>query len=143
MLSKTLFLATVLACLTGSAFAQGLGGPSSVQTELQPGDGLIEPQFRSNFPVNIAPRYFELKEGWAERGFSFNFDYLTLGQTSNSDLGQGDATGGIFRIYGTWKATENGSLTFKLEDRHVYGDVAPQNFGFDGGALSITGTTCQ
>ncbi|MGV6850188.1 MAG: hypothetical protein ACWA5A_17580, partial [Marinibacterium sp.] len=35
---------------------------------------------------------------------------------------------------------ENGSLTFKVENRHAYGDVAPQFFGFDSGALSITGT---
>ena len=140
MLRKTLSTASVLVCLAGAAFAQGLGGPSSVQADLQPGDGLTDPQFRSDFPVNIAPGYFRWKEGLAENGFSFNFDYLSLGQWSDSDLGEGNASGGIFRFYGNWKATENGSLTFKLENRHAYGNVAPQNFGFDGGALSITGT---
>ncbi|MEP1929917.1 MAG: hypothetical protein ABJI96_20265 [Paracoccaceae bacterium] len=124
-----------MVCLAGSAIAQGLGGPSSVQAELQPGDGLTDPLFRSYFPVNIAPGYFQWKERLAEKGFRFNFDYLALGQTSNSDLGEGEASSGIFRFYGNWKATENESLTFKIEDRHAYGTVAPQNFGFDSGAF--------
>jgi porin len=38
--------------------AQGLGGPSSVQADLEPGDGLNAPQFRSDFPRNITPGYF-------------------------------------------------------------------------------------
>ncbi len=140
MLYRSLSAASVLVCLACSAFAQGLGGPSSVEADLQPGDGLTDPQFRSDFPVNIAPSYFEWKEGLAEQGFRFNLDYLALGQTTNSDLGEGNASGGIFRLYGSWQATDRGSLTFKLEDRHAYGDVAPQNLGFDAGALSITGT---
>ncbi len=129
-------------CSLGSAtLAQGLGGPSSVQADLEPGDGLTDPQFRSDFPKNIAPGYFAWKDRLAkDYGFRFNLDYLALGQSSNADIGEGDASGGIFRVYGSWQATQNGSLTFKIEDRHAYGDVAPQFFGFDSGALSITGT---
>ena len=129
-----------MSALAGPAVAQGLGGPSSVQADLEPGDGLTDPQFRSDFPRNIAPGYYRWKDELAKNGFSFNIDYLALGMTSDSDLGEGDSSGGILRFYGNWKATENGSLTFKIEDRHAYGDVAPQNFGFDGGALSIPGT---
>ena len=140
MLSRTLFLGFAFAVLAWPAAAQGLSGPSSVEADLEPGDGLTDPQFRSDFPRKVAPRYFEWKDRLAEQGFKFNFDYLALGQTSNADLGEGDAASGIFRFYGNWKATENGSLTFKIEDRHAYGDVAPQNLGFDGGALSIPGT---
>ena len=140
MFKKTLLWAFVTSCLAFPALSQGLGGPSSVQADLEPGDGLTDPQFRSVFPRNIAPGYFAWKDELAEQGFSFNFDYLALGQTSNAAFSEGDASSGIFRFYGTWKATENGSLTFKIEDRHAYGDVAPQDFGFDGGALSIPGT---
>jgi porin len=121
--------------------AQGLGGPSSVQADLDPGDGLTDPRFRSDFPRNVAPTYFTWKDRLAkDYGFRFNFDYLALGQSSNADLGVGRASGGIARFYGSWQATENGSLTFKIENRHAYGAVAPQFFGLDGGALSITGT---
>jgi porin len=50
------FLAALL--LNTPGHAQGLGGPSSVQADLDPGDGLAAPQFRSDFPRNIAPGYF-------------------------------------------------------------------------------------
>lgn len=131
-----------LCCSLGTAAsAQGLGGPSSVQADLEPGDGLTDPQFRSDFPENLAPGYFAWKERLAtDYGFRFNIDYLALGQSSNADIGSGDAGGGIARFYGSWQATETGSLTFKIENRHAYGAVAPQFFGFDGGALAITGT---
>lgn len=140
MRNRYLILFLTAFVISGPATAQGLDGPSSVQADLKPGDGLTDPQFRSDFPRNVAPGYFAWKDSLAEKGFSFNFDYLALGQTSNSGLGEGEASGGILRFYGSWKATDNGSLTFKIEDRHAYGSVAPQDFGFDGGALSISGT---
>ncbi|MFA3917765.1 carbohydrate porin [Ruegeria hyattellae] len=123
-----------------SAVAQGLSGPSSVESELEPGDGLSDPQYRSDFPQNVTPRWFRWKNQLAENGFRFNVDYLALGQASNADLGTGEAASGIARFYGTWQAAERGSLTFKIENRHSYTDVAPQFLGLDGGALSITGT---
>ncbi|MEM8580328.1 MAG: carbohydrate porin [Pseudomonadota bacterium] len=136
-----LCIATVTSAGVSEALAQdGLSGPSSTAADLEPGDGLTDPQFRSDFPRNAAPGWFEWKDSLAEQGFTFNFDYLALGQSSSSDLGEGEAAGGIARIYGNWRATENGSLTFKVEDRHAYGDVAPQFLGLDGGAVSITGT---
>ncbi|WP_425080051.1 carbohydrate porin [Ruegeria denitrificans] len=134
-----LVAALSIAC-AGMASAQGLSGPSSVEAELKPGDGLTDPQYRSEFPHNIAPGWFRWKDRLAEGGFRFNVDYLALGQSTNADLGTGEAAGGIARVYGSWQATERGSLTFKIEDRHGYTDVAPQFLGLDGGALSITGT---
>ncbi|MCA0930075.1 carbohydrate porin [Ruegeria profundi] len=135
-----LLVATLSIAVTGTASAQGLSGPSSVEADLEPGDGLTDPQYRSDFPRNIAPGWFGWKDRLAEGGFRFNIDYLALGQTTNADLGAGKAASGIARFYGSWQATERGSLTFKIEDRHSYTDVAPQFLGLDGGALSITGT---
>ncbi|WP_406644531.1 carbohydrate porin [Aliisedimentitalea scapharcae] len=134
-------LVSWLALCPDAAMAQsgGLSGPSSVTSDLE-GDGLTDPQLRSNFPRNLAPGWFAWKDGLAERGFKFNIDYFALGQSSNSNLGAGEASSGIARFYGAWQATELGSLTFKLEHRHAYGAVAPQFLGLDGGALSITGT---
>lgn len=117
-----------------------LSGPSSVQADLTPGDGLTDPQFRSDFPRNIAPGWFAWKDRLAERGLRFNIDYLTLGQLSSADMGTGEAASGIARFYGSWQATELGALTFKVEHRHSYTTVAPQFLGLDGGAVSITGT---
>ncbi len=135
-----LLAATLSIAVAGAASAQGLSGPSSVEADLTPGDGLTDPQYRSDFPRNIAPGWFEWKDRLAEGGFRFNIDYLALGQTTNAYLGTGEAASGIARFYGSWQATERGSLTFKIEDRHSYTDVAPQFLGLDGGALSITGT---
>lgn len=135
-------LATVLLFLgcAGGAAAQGLSGPSSVVADLEPGDGLTDPQFRSDFPRNIAPRWFEWKDRLAEGGFKFSIDYLALGQSSDANLGTGEAASGIARFYGNLQATERGSLVFKIEHRHSYTPVAPQFLGLDGGALAITGT---
>ncbi|UWR03537.1 carbohydrate porin [Ruegeria conchae] len=135
-----LLVAALSIAFAGGASAQGLSGPSSVEADLEPGDGLTDPQYRSDFPRNIAPGWFRWKDRVAEEGFRFNIDYLALGQSSNADLGTGEAASGIARFYGSWQATERGSLTFKIEDRHSYTDVAPQFLGLDGGALSITGT---
>ncbi|WP_171234855.1 carbohydrate porin [Ruegeria sp. HKCCA6837] len=133
-------LAALVIASAGAVSAQGLSGPSSVGADLEPGDGLTDPQYRSDFPRNIAPGWFRWKDRLAEGGFRFNIDYLALGQTTNADLGTGEAASGIARFYGNWQATELGSLTFKIEDRHSYTDVTPQFLGLDGGALSITGT---
>lgn len=131
----------MLSVLPGIVDAQqGLSGPSSVEADLTPGDGLTDPQSRTSFPRNVLPGYFSWKDGLAESGFKFNLDYLALGQWSDSDAGTGEASGGVLRFYGNWQATEHGSLTFKVENRQAYGNVAPQFFGFDSGALSITGT---
>lgn len=125
---------------TSALGQEGLSGPSSVDAELTPGDGLTDPRPRTEFPRNVAPGYFAWKDRLADKGFRFNIDYLSLGQSSNSDIGQGEAGSGVLRIYGNWQATEHGALTFKVENRQAYGAVAPQFYGFDAGALSITGT---
>ncbi len=139
-MKKTIVVVLLSLSWVTRAVAQGLSGPSSVEADLEPGDGLTDPQYRSDFPRNIAPGWFSWKDRLAEDGFRFNIDYLALGQTTDADLGAGEAASGIARFYGSWQATEQGALTFKVEHRHSYTDVAPQFLGLDGGALSITGT---
>ena len=136
-------IAPVLAALVwaSGAVAQGLSGPSSVNAELEPGGRLD----RSAIPVGFSSAISRLdglpgRIVWPKTRFRFNIDYLALGQTTDADLGAGEAASGIARFYGSWQATEQGSLTFKVEHRHSYTDVAPQFLGLDGGALSITGT---
>ncbi|MEM1361656.1 MAG: carbohydrate porin [Pseudomonadota bacterium] len=119
----------------------GLSGPSSTAADLTPGDGVTDPQFRSDFPRLALPGLYAWRDGLAEKGFKFGADYLSLGQWADNDIGADRASGGIARIFGTIGANGSNSLTFKIENRHAYGnDPAPQDFGFDNGALSITGT---
>ncbi len=56
---KRLLAAALSIAFAGAASAQGLSGPSSVEADLAPGDGLTDPQYRSDFPRNIAPGWFE------------------------------------------------------------------------------------
>lgn len=136
----------LLIVISGEARAEeqtglGLGGPSSVQADLSEGDGLTDPQFRSRFPETLFPQWFAFKDALkTNANIDFKVDYLSLGQWSNTKSGQGHAAGGMARIYGTWQVFENGGLTAKLEHRTAYTGVAPQFFGFDSGAQSITGT---
>ncbi len=147
--SNSLISALVMMLLAATdAHAQdgGLSGPSSVGAELTPGDGLTDPQFRTTIIQDALPAWLAWKDRLAEDyGFKFTIDYLSLGQWSNADIGEGEAASGMARFYGAWTPYEGsdggtGTLTFKVENRHAYGAVAPQFFGFDSGALSITGT---
>ena len=134
------FVLTITIAISSVVHAQGLSGPSSTRADLDPGDGLTDPQFRSNFPHNVMTGWFDWKDDLAEKGFKFNIDYLTLGLWSDADIENDHSGGGIARFYGSHQTTEHGSITFKVENRHAYDDVAPQFFGFESGALSITGT---
>lgn len=131
-------LSILWAPLSAAAQSGGLSGPTSVVSELE-GDGLTDPQYRSDFPQNVATGWFSWKDRLAEKGFRFNIDYLASAMTSSSDLGAGEASSGLVRFYGNWQASENGALTFKVEHRHAYQSVVPQSLGLDGGAHAITG----
>ena len=130
----------IAAVLPAAAQDGGLSGPSSTAAELEPGDGLTDPRFRSDFPRSVLAGFYDWKDVLAENGVKLGFDYLSLGQWSDSALGAGEASGGIARLFGTFDLGAGHSLTFKVENRHAYGTVAPQFLGFDAGALSITGT---
>ncbi|UCH74433.1 MAG: carbohydrate porin [Rhodospirillales bacterium] len=123
------------------------GGPSSVGEELREGDALTDPIFRWDGLERALQPYFGFKGQLHEdHAFSFGLDYQALVQAVNESLGEDSAAGGIFRLYGSWtlagrESGNTGSLVFKVENRHRLGtDVAPQNLGFEAGALSITGT---
>ncbi|CAH6781775.1 Porin [Vibrio chagasii] len=84
------------------------------------------------------------RESLAEDGFTFGADYFALGLTSGDGAG-GDsvnASSGVARLYGSWhllgKDTQNsGSLVWKVEHRHAYGDTAPKDYSF--GPLGYVG----
>ena len=123
------------------------GGPSSVGAELNEGDGLTDPVYRFDVLQRVLSPWFGFKEGLnADYGLSFALDYQTLVQAATDSPGEDTAAAGIFRAYGEWtmlrrESGDTGSLVFKVENRDRLGtDVAPQDLGFEAGALSITGT---
>ncbi|MGF1848591.1 carbohydrate porin [Vibrio lentus] len=75
----------------------------------------------------------------AADGFTFGADYFALGLTSGDGVGGDsvDASSGVARLYGSWhllgNGTQNsGSLVWKVEHRHAYGNTSPKEFGFIG-----------
>ncbi|MFB9227450.1 carbohydrate porin [Vibrio lentus] len=79
------------------------------------------------------------REKLAADGFTFGADYFALGLTSGDGVGGDsvDASSGVARLYGSWhllgNGTQNsGSLVWKVEHRHAYGNTSPKEFGFIG-----------
>jgi porin len=112
------------------------------------GDGLTDPVYRLEGLHTAKPGWFAFKDMLAaDYGLSFSFDYQALRQVVSASAGNDSAAGGIFRAYGSWtlfgqESGNTGSLVFKVENRHrIASEVAPQNLGFEAGALSITGTS--
>jgi len=79
-------------------------------------------------------------------GLTLGGDFNALVQGATESLGEDWAAGGVFRVYGQWQwpgePWQNpGSLSFKVENRHRYTDVAPQQLGGQIGYSSLTGIT--
>ncbi|MFC1235963.1 carbohydrate porin [Vibrio sp. F74] len=107
---------------------------------------LATPALSANFesPDSVKNTIAQQKQqqlDWREKlaadGFRFGVDYFSLGITSNNGA-KGDsvnAASGVARLYGAWdlfnQGTNNsGSLVWKIEHRHAYGDNSPKNLGF-------------
>ncbi|MGI9401795.1 MAG: hypothetical protein ACR2O0_11110, partial [Rhizobiaceae bacterium] len=156
-LIRNALAALTVASFSTATFAQDerervpqFGGPSSVGGTLNDdvGDGLTDPIYRSDGLRNVMPDWFAFKDMLsAEYGLTFSLDYQALRQAVSSSPGNDQAAGGIFRAYGSWTllgrdSGNTGTLVFKVENRHrLASEVAPQNLGFEAGALSITGTS--
>ena len=88
----------------------------------------------------------EWKAGVKERtGLDFGVDYNSLGFVATDSPGKDTAAGGVFRVFGTWALynrgeINNGSIVFKVENRHAYTDVAPSAFGGEVGYVGVTNT---
>ena len=100
-----------------STSAATLGGPSSVDSELaedaREKDSVFEGIDRALKP------WFEFKERVNEDiGLQFGLDYSILYQGLTDSLGEDQAAGGVFRVFGNWtllgrNSSSPGSLVFK------------------------------
>jgi porin len=65
-------------------------------------------------------------------------------QRASNSLGEDEAAGGVFRLFGTWNLLDpdaggTGFLTFKVENRHRLGTaIAPQALGGEFGYVGLT-----
>ena len=87
--------------------------------------------------------YFDFKQRLQEDyGLTAGMDYTALGMDASESLGEEDASGGIFRFFGSWELTGRGTDTpgafvYKVEHRHAYSDVAPNGFGLETGYVGV------
>lgn len=131
-------LRAALLCATGATMAQAdsasqlLSGPGATPDLLardnSEKDDLLD--------VNVQERWKSWKEGMKDRsGLDFGLDYNLLGYKATDSLsGRDNATSGVFRLFGTWTppgldGANGGSLVFKFENRHAYGDIPPTDLG--------------
>jgi porin len=93
--------------------------------------------------VDAQQRFDAWKADFKQRtGLDFGVDYIALGYAASSNLGPNNAGGGAFRLFGAWTplgwdGSDAGSLVFKLENRHAYGDVSLTDFGFELGYVGL------
>lgn len=87
--------------------------------------------------------YFNFKDRLKnESGLGFGVDYSTVLLTGGESLGADNAASGMVRIFGTWQlvgreSNDSGALTYKIEHRHGYTDVAPSGFASELGYVGL------
>ncbi|PQB04676.1 hypothetical protein BST85_07040 [Aureitalea marina] len=117
------------------------GGPDQVDNRIQRDKDVVKAWLE--FP--FLDGYFSFKERFAEKtDISFGLDYSNTFIGTNSDVGEGNASSGVFRLYGSWepvgkKSGNSGALVFKVEHRHKYGDIPPKSLGLDMGYAGFIG----
>ena len=130
--------ATEASARTQNNFAR-LGGPTSVQEELA--EDRIDSQSSGLDNWNAWKDTIE-----EQYGLTFAFEYNSLGQLwSTSAVPQDGAAGGNTRFFANWnllgKDTENpGSLVFRIDNRHRYSTLDPQNGSIAAGSALPTGS---
>jgi hypothetical protein len=100
------------------------GGPDAVENQLE------EDRLTWN----------ERRNQWKDKyGFGVSFDYTSVVLTANETFSDSTGMGGIARLYGAWDLVGKGtgSLVWKFEHRHAYGDTSP--FDFSLGQMGYVG----
>lgn len=116
-----------------------LGSPDQVENRIRL-DNIFESDL---FQFNFLQPYFDFKDDlYQGSGFNFATDYNSTYFGSNSDVGEGMAGSGVWRLYGNWdlvgrNSKNSGSLIFKVEHRHRYTTIPPKSLGLDMGYVGF------
>ena len=87
--------------------------------------------------------YFDFKTHVNEKiGLTFSTEYSAAYFGSNSKIGEGQASSGMWKFLGSWelvgkKSGNSGAIVFKIEHRHKYGGIPPKSLGFDMGYVGL------
>ncbi|MCL7981901.1 MAG: carbohydrate porin [marine benthic group bacterium] len=124
--------------LSGFSEQTTLGGSADLPARLVADDEVKQTLIS---PILLGP-WFEFKGRMNESlGFKFGINYNTLFMGASSSLtGNDNASGGVLEINGDWTllgrgGPNTGVLGFRLESRHKYTDLAPNQLGAEIGSL--------
>lgn len=152
---RVALIASLIGIQSVAANAQTHSGFGTSQPRLEGGDGVTEDIHEddldagSAFQIPSQPLkpWFDTKKRWNEDfGLKLNFSYQTLHQSSDNATGEDKAGAGRGEINGSWtligRGTKNaGRLTFRLENRHAFGDmIPPSKLGNQFGSGTLVGT---
>lgn len=142
-----LFIFSSLFCIV-SSFAQEQKKLDTLNDEtidLGPSSVIDQIHEDQKMSPSLLVDYFDFKDNLENKsGFTYGLDYFSNFQMATTSLGDNSAFSGIFRMYGKWilvgkKSGNLGSLIFKFENRHAYGDFIPtQSFGTEIGYVGLT-----
>lgn len=84
-------------------------------------------------------RDLALKDQLAANGLDIALDYSAIALGVNDPLDNADdtAASGMLRFYGSWQATDNGSVVWKIEHRNSYTDTEPRFLTFNAGITGL------
>ncbi len=127
---KTVFIGTLLLLAGAGSHAQDKGIPAFGSPNA------VENQVVYDFGDQWAAWKQGLKDDY---GLVLNLDYTSVFLTANETFDDENASGGIARIFGTYDLfnIDGGTLVWKFEHRHAYGDIAP--FDFSLGQIGYVG----
>jgi porin len=124
-----------------------LGGPNSVGAQLEEDERIRRQLIGITLIDDTLKPWFDFKSHINKKyGLNIGIDYTVLYQRASESLGEDQAAGGIFGVFGTWTllgrgTSYPGSLVFLIENRHRLGtDIAPQLLGLETGYLGVTGS---
>jgi porin len=123
------------------------GGPGSTTSQILSDEQLGEQDCQKGLASHLR-LYCDFKKALhRENGIRYGVDYNALMQRASESLGEEEAAGGVFRLFGTWNLLDpdaggTGFLTFKAENRHRLGTaIAPQALGGEFGYVGLTALT--
>jgi len=116
-----------------------LGSPDQVDNRMALDNQVKKPFLEFSF---MDP-YFDFKSHINEKiGLTFSTEYSSAYFGTNSKIGEGQASSGMWKFLGSWelvgrKSGNSGALIFKVEHRHKYGAIPPKSLGFDMGYIGM------
>lgn len=136
-------LLTILMVSSGPLYAQA---NTESKPELDLGPGSVPSQLKEIQEARKTqhPRWPSIPS-LQQYNLSLAADYQVLAQQLNESPSERNASGGVARVFGTWRinpqSSSPGRLVFKVEHRHRFTELSPQTLLPAAGVSGVSGPT--